>query len=423
MPSGSGGNLVGTLAAVIYTSGSSLALKGNQLLEDEKTGLNTLVQSNSAAGLKNTFTLVHSTSAGATDYVVHLDRTQKDGYIRNVLNCNPQKLNSNNFTATETLFLGETFDEAATRVIVDADSGSAGKQFGIMIPLSDGTTNYSNRIKEATEAKTGWFINRNSSPTDGYASYDPGSHDKLFRLCSLHEGEWFGANYGARIENLRIGNTANPDSTFSVVVVNADGEDVERFDNCNLNEATVDFIGKKVGDQYQTWNSTSEKYDLYGQYTNKSNYIRVEMADDWKAGVADDRMLPFGVWGPSIPNSLSFTSASTTGGTNVLVPTGGTPTGSYDMGMDDNNGENLGKFARFAHDQLDMTCSLSWPSIKLTDEDSQSSGNYNKNFVFGARHMLDSDNRAKKVLWYSPDYKDLIRAFFRWSRWTRYYAS
>ena len=396
----------GTLAAVIYASGSAVTLRGTvagqPTTNTVTSSAGTLIQSISTGGKMNTFELeIWDSPSASRKYKIHFDRTQKDGYIRNVLNCNPQKLNSINFTNTEKYFLGQTFEEAAERVMVDAGSSSAGQQYGVLLPLTDGTTSFSNNYRQSTCPKSGWVINRNPSPSASYDTYDAGTADKLFRLVSLHEGEWFQQNYGVRIEALRLGSTANPISSFSVVVVDAEGAEVERFDGLNMDESNTNFIGKRIGDQYQEYNANLKKFQLYGEYANRSDYIRVEMAPDWKAGIADKKMLPWGVYGPRKPKSFTLTSGSATTTSNTLV-SGANAVVLY-------GGHNRGG-GHFVHMDTTATCSFDFPNIKLTDENSNNSGNYTNEYVFGARHMLDTDNKSKKYLWYSPDYKDLIRA-------------
>lgn len=554
MPSGAAGQtLSGKLAAVIYTSGASLGLSGTIAgSTDTSAATNTLYVSDSTSGIANTYTLRISNSAGHENLTFHLDRTQKDGYIRNVLNCNPQKLNSTNYGTTKNYFLGETFDVAASDIL--NTSGSQGQQYAILMPLAAGASEkYSNHERQATASKSGWIINRNPNPKDGNSTFniqpteavasavetivtttvadsnritivvptnvggngqtieidflnaaisDPGDSkriniftdggdaataaanlisaingeslqskvrygadagnstsgiagitavagtsansvtlksvstgplanniaapvnvagtmakgvafsgadgtalasaaEKMFRLCSLHEGEWFQQNYGVRIENLRIGTTANPDSTFSIAVINADGEAVERFDNLNLNESSANYIAKRIGDQYQTFNSTLDKYVLYGENPNNSGYIRVEMHPSFDR--SDKRALPFGVYGPSKPKNLSFGSGSTTSGNNnfgILANS---------AGLNQGHAGDATHFANF-HENANVTLNLEFPEIALTDNNTSAVGNYNKNYAFGARHMKDDDNQPKKSLWYSPDYKDLVRA-------------
>ena len=173
MPSGAAAQtLSGKLAAVIYTSGASLALSGTIAgTSDVTAATNTLYVSDSTSGIANTYTLRISNSAGSEDLTFHLDRKQKDGYIRNVLNCNPQKLDSTNYGTTKNYFLGETFDVAASDI--EVVSGSAGHQYAILMPLAAGASKkWPDHEKEATASKSGWIINRNPNPKGGHSSFN-----------------------------------------------------------------------------------------------------------------------------------------------------------------------------------------------------------------------------------------------------------
>ena len=101
MPSGAadGNAITGKLAAIVYASGSSLGLSGTlaNSLEGTAGATNTLLQSDSTSGIANTYTMRVSNSSGTENLTFHFDRSQEDGYIRNVLNSNPQKLDSLNF--------------------------------------------------------------------------------------------------------------------------------------------------------------------------------------------------------------------------------------------------------------------------------------------------------------------------------------
>ena len=530
MPSGGVGEtaLTGKLAAVIYASGSSLGLSGTKpdATDSSQTAIaaSTLIESDSTSGVANTFALRISNSSGTETLTFHFDRDKKDGYIRNVLNCNPQKLESLNYGVTESYFLGETF-EVAAQDIADV-SGSAGQQYGILMPLAAGASSkWSNHERAATASKTGYFINRNPNPVDGNSNFnvaefetqasgsvtitghiveddtvtiistdgtskayiakpaedltaDPpefnrtgdggsvadvaaslarcihaatghngkiivedlgdgtlnltqatagtdgnktigdnlgngtvvsfaGGADllttaakKLFRLVSLHEGEWFQKNYGVRIENLRLGTTASPDSTFSVVIVNKKGEAVERFDNLNLNEGSENFIAKRIGDQSQSYNSTLKKFILSGEYPNNSGYVRVEMHSDFKAGLADTRALPFGVFGPRKGRDIVFSSGSlNAAGVNLGLSA---KAASVDQG-------HGGTATHFVDLRINHKITLQFPEIQLTDNN-PTVGNYGRDVVHGVRHMLSTDTEGKKTLWFSPDYIDLVRA-------------
>jgi hypothetical protein len=425
MPSGSSwvqapGSTKAALAAVIYATGSAWGLAGTLPEDGIESGtkqtepgnmvVGSWVESISTGGIRNTFTLVHSTSAGHTKHNVHFSPDNADGYIRNTINCNPQLVNSTNQANTETYWLGETFEEwveSITNNDLAADmSNAAGKQYGILLPLGG---DYAERRKEATAAKTGWFINRNATPQAGYDDWDIRNESKLFRLVSLHEGEWFAQNYGVKIDNIRLGTTANPDSTFSVVIIDADGVDIERWDNCNLNQSSVNFVANKIGDQFQTYNDTLEKHQLFGEYKNNSDYVRVEMAPDWEAGVSDSRQVPWGFWGPLRPKSLTINSGSAnTFGTNTFGVTAGSGsiTDGHHLGGDDGGtSEQTG----FVSASIKHTASAQWPIMKLTDQNTNDGANYTPGYTFGVRQMFNSDNKGKKQLWYTKDYRDLVR--------------
>lgn len=532
MPSGTDGQtagLTGKLAAVIYASGSSLALKGTRPKYGggggTVTAASTLIESDASSGIANTFTLsISSSTSAAKELTFHLDRDQKDGYIRNVLNSNPQKLEALNYGSTESYFLGETFEVAADDIATI--SSSAGQQYGILMPLAAGATRkWSDHEREATASKTGYFINRNPNAVGGFSSFNVGESEtqatatisfsdnpvindtitlvsadgtsltysakstgdstsrtfdgdggaalaatelkaaieegtpstgghggkitvsddgagtltltqavagttgnktnsssisnctvsnftggatsltaasKLFRLVSLHEGEWFQRNYGVRIANLRLGTTASPNSSFSVIIVNKKGEEVERFDNLNLNEGSANFVAKRIGDQSQSYNSTLGKYVVSGEYLNNSDYVRVEMHSSFR-GISDSRALPFGVIGPRKGRDIVFVSGSSN-----------TSTTGFDLGLSAkaasvDQGHAESATAVFADLQIDNEITLQFPELKLTSNNTDS-GNYGQANAHGVRHMRASDNEGKKTLWDSPDYIDIVRA-------------
>ena len=430
-PSASNGTArTAKLSAIIYSTGSAWALSGNSAATDAdpitypaSQSVGCAIASDSNSSTKSTFTLAHSSTVGtdftgyqngierggkgggynhAKSYTVHFDRTKPDGYIRNVLNCNPLKTKSGNYTSTENYFLGETFDEAASRIMTSGALAqtAAGKQTAIMLPLSNNSTHhYSTHQKAATAAKTGWFINRNPSPGDDYSPQGAG---KLFRLVSLHEGESFQKNFGVRIENLKLGTTSNPDSTFTVTIINRGGEALESFSGLNLNESSDNYISKKIGDMNQTFNTTLDKYEISGEYANVSDYVRVEVSDELKSN-SDAKKLPFGVWGPLRPLKFLISSGST------AVANTFSSAYNFETQVLGHGGQTETHMARY-DEGFDYSLTCEWPELQLTDENSNNGGNYTKDYVFGVRHMLDTDNKGKKVLWDSPCYPDIVRA-------------
>ena len=571
-PSGGfGQNVIGTLGAVVYASSSAVSLYGLDHQEayaglvpvanKPYSGVSAMKFGNTAK--VNTFSLDFWTSDVLYERKTFgFDANAQDEFIRNSINTNPQKLINSNFGSTLKYWLGESY-ELAVYDDVTAVSSSAGKQTAILMPLTNGTNHWGNKNREATPGKTGWFINRNPSPTTAFNTFyveaetgslgitvagqltdeetfaitdtigntvtfdietgegtyvgaslspnigndyrttattyrvhaygastnaaynaqavyytlkrayndgalnvrptydDPGlpnnasdatiflqqefagqagnasitagsatnlsttsnsvvftggansSAKRLFRACSLHDGEHFQNNYAIKIEKLKLGSVNNPNSTFSLVIVDSGGSDVERFDGCNLNSDSENFVARRIGDQYQQWNATSRKYDLYGEYPNISSYIRIEMHSDWKSGLEDQYALPFGVYGPAKPINIRMQSGSqgfantnsfVTGGNSNMLFNGVRAPASRSPAY----GGPQEMYAKVA--VADITYRLKFPELKLTSVNSNNGGNYDKNEVFGVRHALPNKNTARGVVYDSKCYKDIIKA-------------
>lgn len=300
MPSASAAaGATGSLAAVIYTTGSAATLRGIPAGGSVVTSSTAQLIESQANGRPSTFKLdIWSSNSAYDTYTFHFGPDQKQGFIRDVLNTNPQKINSTNFATTESYFVGETFEQAVKELVNDV-APTAGKQYGILMPLVSGSTSYLSNIKEAAAAKSGWIISRNDNPSSAPSTWSAQDATKLFRVVSLHEGEWVQENYGIKIHDLNLGTVSKPDSSFSLSVINAAGNAIETFSNLNLNEASANFILKKIGDEDRVWDTTNKVFNITGDYPNRSNYIRIEMSDAWKAGLSDSYALPFGFYGPS----------------------------------------------------------------------------------------------------------------------------
>ncbi len=218
-------------------------------------------------------------------------------YIRDQLNTNPQKLNaSNNFGTTNVkYFLGQTYEQA----VADQTSGSqAAMQYGMILPLQSGSFNLADHRMNAQAPKTGWFINRK-----------PGQ-EELFRLISLHKGEWFQNNYELFVEDLSLGDRLTP-SSFSLVLKDLNGSAVESYRNLTLDASSDNYIGKRIGNQSFSWNATDLKYDVRGKYINKSDYFYVEVSDAVANNTLDDTLaLPMGFNGPLQPKKFKLVYGS-----------------------------------------------------------------------------------------------------------------
>ncbi len=295
----------GSLGAIIYTNGAAVTLSGavaGTVGAGEYTNTSSagIMIDSLSSGTANEFVIeIHESwqAAGAANTAA-VRKTinfsdSHPNYIRDQLNTNPQKLlASTNFgTTNEKYFLGETYEQA----IRDQASGStAGRQYGMILPLQSGSFNYADHKRDMCAAKTGWFINRKPA------------EEQLFRLVSLHDGEWFQNNYEIAVEDLSLG-TRNTRSTFSLVLYNKGGSTIEKFSQLNLDPASDNYIAKRIGNQSFNWNTADLKYDIRGQYVNISDYFYVEVSDAVANKTIDDTLaLPMGFLGPLRPKRFSL---------------------------------------------------------------------------------------------------------------------
>jgi len=332
MPSGShnaatvGTNVpTGSLAAVIYTTASAVTING--------IAVDTAAQTSSAGqfihsvenATSTTFKLEFWSDNGTAIETKTINLTPNtDGYIRDVLNTNPQKVNSINYATTEKYFLGETYEESVRRHM---DGHSKG--YGIILPLelasSDATNNLMNHLGEAVAPKTGWIINRDPNPTVNPEDYDVSNMSKLFKIHSLHEGEWM-HGYHIKIADLVFGTTVNPNCSFTIQVQRGNTT-VEKFANLNLDPTSENYVARRIGTSFQTWDSTYKVFDDEGRYRSRSAYIRIEESEGLKNGsITDSYRIPWGFYGPAKPKPFTITYGSS--GANAVTDydqnTGGT---------------------------------------------------------------------------------------------------
>lgn len=130
----------------------------------------------------------------------------------------------------------------------------------------------------------------------------------LFKLHHFNAGA---SDVYVSIENIKFGSeVAGTDfGTFTLLVRQIGDTDLkpvvlESFATVNLDPDSVNFIGRRIGDQYRETIEDSEgnpKVAVYGDFTNKSKYIRVEMSTDSHGAVE----VPFGFDSYYEPVSIS----------------------------------------------------------------------------------------------------------------------
>ena len=300
----------GSLAAVCYLQNGQIQLSGTLW-----GGSSTTVTSSNAAFIKSdssgNYKVRISGSAQGDETFTFNFNDNSENFIRNQFSTNPQ-LKTGTTTMTSSAWvdywLGETYEQH----VRNDGYAAATSSVGIIVALGSGsggsTQNWGNMKKQAArEAVAGWFIGQDTGVA---TSYNPASQQKLFRLVGSGHGEWLHKNVKVSIERIRQSNTTtSPFGSFSVVLRNIHDTDskvqvIERFDNCTLDPTSPSFVARKIGDQYAEWDASNRRLRYYGEYSNKSKFVRVEMNPDVEAGATDPSLLPFGYYGPPAPRNV-----------------------------------------------------------------------------------------------------------------------
>ena len=242
-----------------------------------------------------------------------LDDTQA-AFVRKRFNTNPQLTSlPDKFypsSSYKPYWLGESYEQD-----LKWDGLNTGKLVGVMLPIVSGT-NGPHKLRQASrEAVAGWFFGQDLGGNSGessagmgaavaYGAYQPSAMTRLFRLKGRGHGRWLSENVKVSIEKLRQSTSTTTEyGTFSVVLrslLDTDSKVVvlERFDNLTLDPTSPDFVARRIGDMYNSWDSTQRRLKLYGEFPNNSKFVYVEMNADVEAGATDPLLLPFGYFGP-----------------------------------------------------------------------------------------------------------------------------
>jgi len=325
----------GQLAAVWYlNSGSSIRLAG-----DEIGGTTDVTSEDSGsyhwflgAEGKEFTAIIKQTGVTQTAITSSFNFDESSPkFIRKVFNTNPVKTNdalvdTSKSTNYLRYYLGETFEDVVARNIV---SSSAGKVYGCIVALAQGSKNYANYRHTARSGRTGWVISQHVGDPANFNKRT--NSQKLFRLVELNTGEYATRNLKVSIANVRYSkNTNNQYGLFDVEIRDISDTDasksiVESFVNCTLDPNSNSYIGKKIGTKYKEWDFNRQEWVEYGEYENVSKFFRVEIDPTVDASLTSPSLVPFGFF--SAPRAAGFSSnQGASAGTGAIV-TGSSFTG------------------------------------------------------------------------------------------------
>jgi len=425
-PSSSGADIgYGTLGAIWYlNSGSTIQLSGT-FFDGAGGGEKVIADSHLITTDSNgRFKVVISGSNGTETVQFDFDDS-KETFVRKRFSTNPQLCSTAGTfypaASIKDYWLGETFTQelrdGAGKSLGDLTTNDnlIGIILGIGVSASAGAGSADpSQMKgqETTEGRAGWFIGQDLGAA---ASWIPESSQKLFRLIGRGHGEWLPKNLKVSIEKIRQSTTTTNDyGTFSVVLRNLLDTDnkvevVERFDNLTLDPTSPNYVARKIGDTYMSWDSTSRRLKSYGEYPSKSKFVYVQMNSDVDAGATDATYLPFGYFGPptmtnvaNVSGSGNATAASfMVGGANV-----------YNGNATYLGSASIGPSGISVPGGSNATASFTWPSVRLRNSASDGglSDPTNAYFGFDVTRLSSSTRPDASVadghrLWYNgfPD--------------------
>jgi hypothetical protein len=281
---GNGGWVVPKLAAI--TSGSTL-LAVFHPSKNDSTSLD-LGSTTGSTLTKGTLNFVLSGSGiSAVTVSASLDKTSNK-YLTKVLgnSADNSKTGVNTYVATAFPYLN--FADYQSSSLATANSA-------VTIVTSSAVTFTSSYSEGYDSGATSYVVSQKASDKN------------LFRFVHLGHGFLTNRDVKVGITNLREPADIDGNEQYSIfdVVVRQYGDTdknpviLEQFNGVNLNPESVDYIARRIGDQYTEYNSTLGKLDVKGNYPNASEYIRVEVDPQVEAGTLSPKLSPRGFRAPS----------------------------------------------------------------------------------------------------------------------------
>ena len=325
----------------------------------------------------------HTTATEDENVTFSLD-PDSDNFIRKMFNTNPIKANSSLVeTPRKYYWLGETYE----RHLTDSSLTSGAVRYGMIAAVVSGSNVGPHQKKmEYRDAMTGWFFAQNTSAD--YASYEYNNMTKLFKFVGINgHGQWLQNNIKISISNVRASSNDNVKyGTFDVEVRKANDNDLapkllERFSGCNLDPASLNYVANMIGDTYRSWDDDEDRYRTFGDYPNRSKYVRIVMEEDVAMGAADAALLPFGVYGPPRFKTFTFSSGTVESAANAFARTNGSIPFAKSSGDEDllcDTGEDLAADARGFG-----TASIYFPAVGIRSTGAQDGATPTKNAYYG----------------------------------------
>ena len=414
---GTGHNVTGTLAAVWYLQEGALVLTGTARDGIQRQGAGVFIKSDS--GLKFTAKILNRSEVVQKTATFDFDRDSQT-FIRKVFNADPAKTNSAigpTSSTTLTYWLGETFEsnlranENSKLAITGSGVTDNSNFLGVVLALDGGNgsgeVDWNNHKQAARAAQTGWFISQDTrgSVTAGEANgFNPITDtEKLFKFHGLDSGEQANREYKVSIVDIKApSDNFNKFGSFTVQIrksTDTDSSPVvrEQYTGCNLNPTSADYIGRKIGEKYYTYDEDNKRIIEHGDNDNRSEILRVEVSPLVSDGGAEG-LNPYGVYGPTVPKTHEVLQTTTgtivaagSGSTNCLPSASLVPRDALGWGHQENQMIS-GSSAIWP-----FTASIAWPTSRLRTSSSEGSLVLPSKAYFGYQSSITDVRRFDKT--------------------------
>jgi len=413
-------SLSGTLAAIFYVEEGRLILSGAGPHATAAGGNRvasgcTMIESDA----NGEFTMQVNPAGNddvdsPTEKILFNFNETSDRFIRKVFNTNPTLVNDNVSTATladgssrVNYVLGESFEKRVAQgstfreMFVTGTVYTGNKMRGVLLPMqsAEATSNeHGDFMFSATKATTGWFISQDLTTMS--SSYAAASQQRLFRLEALLSGQSTQREVKISIQNVKASTTNDdPYGTFDVVLRRLDDTDnrqvvLERFSGLNLNPSSENYIARRIGDQHEVYDTSEKRNRSYGEFGNQSDYVRVVVNEDVARAQTDQRLLPFGFFGPVKYRDVDFHSGSTSFSSYGKAEGGTAAGGSVHSIIDGAGAATFGSLVGHSLAKVpatvlvdtgvvNMTASIRFPELPLVASSSYGSPNSKEVTHFG----------------------------------------
>ena len=275
--------------AVIYASGSA-GKKLFAVLHPTAAGVN--LTNVTIAGTTSSFSVVLSSSANVNVSASGLTSNPTDAsYIGNYFGTAPTNV------TTSPAYAYAIFPNAMTQIGTPASTALFIQTSSLSL-----LTNYVN-------ATTPWI---KSQPING-------TTNNLFKVHTLGDGVY--SNTDIKISIVGITPSTDPNNSYgtfglqvrSFLDTDTSVNILESYDNLTLDPDSPNYIARRIGNSVPTYNSVSGETAYEGDFTNLSQYIRIEMAGT--GNVIPQTALPYGF--AALNSIIDFTTAGTTSGSYV----------------------------------------------------------------------------------------------------------